>query len=50
MAKRKCRGKTAQGEGPSSSEPEIIIHSLSLEELPHIKKDFSHLEGESLTT
>jgi len=51
VAKRKYRRKPDQGDGTSSSsEPEIIIHSLPLEELRGIKKHFSHHDGESLTT
>jgi len=49
-AKRKYKGKPDQGDGASSSEPEIVIRSLSLEELRGVKKDFSCHEGESLTT
>jgi len=50
-AKRKYRRKSEQGDDTSSSaETEMIVCSLPLEVQRGIKKDFSHHEGEPLTT
>ena len=53
-AKRKHRGRPEQGKAPllevEESAPEATVHSLSLEELQGMQKDFRRHEGESLTT